>query len=70
MLLLAERCREVFLFHRVESFSYSQIAAHLGVSVSAVEKNIARACLAQPSSATLRSGVTYVVDAATTQPSS
>lgn len=43
--LLPERCREVFLLHRVESLSYSQVAARLGISVSAVEKNIARACL-------------------------
>ena len=43
--LLPERCREVFLLHRVESLSYSQIAARCGISVSAVEKNIARACL-------------------------
>jgi len=43
--LLPERCREVFLMHRVESLSYSQIAARCGISVSAVEKNIARACL-------------------------
>jgi RNA polymerase sigma factor (sigma-70 family) len=43
--LLPERCREVFLLHRVESFSDSQIAARCGISVSAVEKNIARACL-------------------------
>jgi RNA polymerase sigma factor (sigma-70 family) len=43
--LLPERCREVFLLHRVEGLSYSQIAARCGISVSAVEKNIARACL-------------------------
>jgi len=43
--LLPERCREVFLLHRVGSLSYSQIAARCGISVSAVEKNIARACL-------------------------
>ncbi len=43
--LLPERCREVFLLHRVDSLSYSQIAARCGISVSAVEKHIARACL-------------------------
>jgi RNA polymerase sigma factor (sigma-70 family) len=43
--LLPERCREVFLLHRVENLSYSQIATRCGISVSAVEKNIARACL-------------------------
>lgn len=43
--LLPERCREVFLLHRVDSLSYSQVAARCGISVSAVEKHIARACL-------------------------
>lgn len=43
--LLPERCREVFLLHRVQRLSYSQIAARCGISASAVEKNIARACL-------------------------
>jgi RNA polymerase sigma-70 factor (ECF subfamily) len=43
--VLPERCREVFLLNRVDNLSYSQIAVHLGISVSAVEKHIARACL-------------------------
>lgn len=42
---LPARCREVFLMHRLEGYSYSQIAKHFGISVSAVEKHIARACL-------------------------
>jgi RNA polymerase sigma factor (sigma-70 family) len=42
---LPPRCREVFLCSRVDGFSYSQVAAHLGISVSAVEKHMARACL-------------------------
>lgn len=43
--LLPERCREVFLMHRLDALTYSQIAARCAISVSAVEKHIARACL-------------------------
>jgi RNA polymerase sigma factor (sigma-70 family) len=42
---LPARCREVFLMHRIDGLSYSRIAVHSGISVSAVEKHIARACL-------------------------
>jgi RNA polymerase sigma factor (sigma-70 family) len=42
---LPARCREIFLMHRIEGMSYSQIAKGVGISVSAVEKHIARACL-------------------------
>ncbi len=42
---LPARCREVFLLHRLDGLSYSQIAQRCGISVSAVEKHIARACL-------------------------
>jgi RNA polymerase sigma factor (sigma-70 family) len=42
---LPARCREVFLMHRIEGLSYCEIAARAGISVSAVEKHIARACL-------------------------
>jgi len=42
---LPERCREVFLMHRIDGQSYSEIARIRGISVSAVEKHIARACL-------------------------
>lgn len=43
--LLPARCREIFLMHRIEGMSYSQIARSVAISVSAVEKHIARACL-------------------------
>lgn len=43
--MLPPRCREVFLLHRVDNLTYSQIAAHRGISTSTVEKHIARACL-------------------------
>jgi RNA polymerase sigma factor (sigma-70 family) len=42
---LPPRCREVFLMHRIDGLSYSQIARKLCITVSAVEKHIARACL-------------------------
>jgi RNA polymerase sigma factor (sigma-70 family) len=42
---LPPRGREVFLLNRNDGLSYTQIAAHLGISVSAVEKHMARACL-------------------------
>lgn len=40
---LSARTREAFLMHRLDGMSYAQIAEHLGVSVSMVEKHIARA---------------------------
>jgi RNA polymerase sigma factor (sigma-70 family) len=43
--LLPPRCREVFLMHRIDGLSYSEIAKYLRISVSAVEKHVARACL-------------------------
>lgn len=42
---LPSRCREVFLLHRVHDYTYGEIAARLGISESAVEKNIMRALL-------------------------
>jgi RNA polymerase sigma-70 factor (ECF subfamily) len=44
--LLKPRTREIFLMHRLDGHSSAQIAASFGISVSAVEKHIARAVLA------------------------
>jgi RNA polymerase sigma factor (sigma-70 family) len=43
---LPPRTREVFVMHRLEGFSCGQIAKQFEISVSAVEKHIARAVLA------------------------
>jgi RNA polymerase sigma factor (sigma-70 family) len=40
---LTPRSREVFLLHRSEGLSYLQIASQLDISVSMVEKHVARA---------------------------
>ncbi|MBL0726136.1 RNA polymerase sigma factor [Piscinibacter sp. HJYY11] len=42
---LPPRTREIFLAHRVDGLRYQDIARHHGVSVSAVEKHIAKATL-------------------------
>lgn len=42
---LNPRAREVFLLHRAEGYSYGQIAERLGISVSTVEKHMAKAAL-------------------------
>lgn len=43
---LPERTRAVFMMHRFTRAKYREIAVELGISVSAVEKHIARASLA------------------------
>ncbi|WP_157994494.1 RNA polymerase sigma factor [Peristeroidobacter agariperforans] len=43
--MLPERCREIFLLHRIDNLTYGEIALRCGISASAVEKHIARACL-------------------------
>jgi RNA polymerase sigma factor (sigma-70 family) len=43
---LSPRTREVFFLHRLQGLTCPQIAAALGISVSAIEKHIARAALA------------------------
>jgi RNA polymerase sigma-70 factor (ECF subfamily) len=40
---LNPRTREIFLMHRIEGLKYREIAERCGVSVSAVEKHIAKA---------------------------
>ncbi len=40
---LSERTQQVFLLSRLEGMTYQQIAKHLGVSVSTVEKDMMRA---------------------------
>ena len=42
---LPPRCRDVFLMARVDGLKYKQIATRLNITVSAVEKNVARALL-------------------------
>lgn len=43
--LLAPRTREIFLMHRVDGMKYGDIARRFGISVSAVEKHVAKASL-------------------------
>jgi RNA polymerase sigma-70 factor (ECF subfamily) len=43
---LGPRTREIFLMHRVEGYGCAHIAKHFGISLSAVEKHIAKAVLA------------------------
>jgi RNA polymerase sigma-70 factor (ECF subfamily) len=43
---LGPRTREIFLMHRVEGYGSAHIAQRFGISLSAVEKHIAKAVLA------------------------
>jgi RNA polymerase sigma-70 factor (ECF subfamily) len=43
LLSLPERTRTVFILRRIEGYRHAQIAQHLGISVSAVEKHMVRA---------------------------
>ena len=43
LLALPERTRTVFLLRRLEGYKHQDIGTHLGISVSAVEKHMARA---------------------------
>jgi RNA polymerase sigma-70 factor (ECF subfamily) len=40
---LPERTRIIFVLRRIEGWKYQEIAAHYGISVSAVEKHVERA---------------------------
>ncbi|MXO65219.1 RNA polymerase sigma factor [Altericroceibacterium endophyticum] len=42
---LTPRTREIFLMHRLDGLKYREIAQELGISMSAVEKHIAKAML-------------------------
>lgn len=42
---LPPRTRDIFLMHRLRQLKYREIAAHFGISQSAVEKHIAKAAL-------------------------
>jgi len=42
---LSPRRREVFLLSRIDGYSFSQIAEPLGITVSSVEKHVAKAAL-------------------------
>ena len=40
---LPPRCREIFLLHKIDGLSHSQVAEKLGVSKSTVEKHVMKA---------------------------
>jgi RNA polymerase sigma-70 factor (ECF subfamily) len=42
---LSPRTRQVFLMHRIEHLKYREIALRLGITISAVEKHVAKAVL-------------------------
>lgn len=43
--MLSPRTREIFLMHRIDGLKYREIAERLGITVSAVEKQVAKASL-------------------------
>ena len=43
IMALPERTRDVFLLHRFEEMTYSDISQHFGISLSAVEKHMIKA---------------------------
>lgn len=42
---LSPRTRAIFLMHRIDGMKYREIAAQLGITMSAVEKHVARAVI-------------------------
>ncbi|MBS0420054.1 MAG: RNA polymerase sigma factor [Proteobacteria bacterium] len=42
---LSPRTRTIFLMHRIDGMKYREIAAHFGITMSAVEKHVARAVI-------------------------
>ncbi len=42
---LSPRTREIFLMHRIDGLKYPEIAERMGITVSAIEKHIAKASL-------------------------
>jgi len=43
MLRLKPRTREIFLAHRIDGYSYAEIAARTGLGIKAIEKHMSRA---------------------------
>ncbi len=39
----SRRTRDIFFMHRLDGLTYAQIARHLGLSISAIEKHMASA---------------------------
>lgn len=43
VLRLPPRCRDAFILHKFDGLTYGEVAEHMGISVGAVEKHMARA---------------------------